>query len=114
MKRFLALACVGALLAACATGPDSSASVSEGKAIAGAWSTLKLASNSADAAVKAGLLKGSTAAVVADDLRKATASLQAADGLYAANHGADVSSQIADAVALTAAVLNIVSPKPAQ
>jgi hypothetical protein len=52
---------------------------------------------------------------VAADLRKAKASLQAADALYAINHDADVSGQIAEAVALTSAVLNIVSPPaPAQ
>lgn len=110
MRKFVALALAGALLAACATGPSQSPSIAEGKAIAGAWSSLKFAAETADTAVKAGVLNGDNARTVADDLRKATDALKDADTIYATNHGADVSSQIAQAIALTSAVLNIVKP----
>jgi len=110
IRKFLALALAGALLAGCASTPGQSPSITEGKAIAGAWSSLKFAAETADAAVKAGVLKGDNARTVADDLTKAKDALSAADAIYAANHGADVSAQIAQAIALTSAVLNIVKP----
>ena len=98
-------------LAACAT-PAASVRISEGKAVAGAWASLQAASSVADAAVKAGKLKGSQAAAVADDLNAATRIITAADQAYQQNPGADVSAQVAQAAGVIAKALCIAKPTP--
>lgn len=110
MKRLIALACTGALLTACA---HTSPQMAEGKTIAGLWSSLKFAAETADVAVKAGQLKGPGAATVASDLRNATKVISDADAAYRANPSADLTAAIVEASTILTDVLCIAKPTPA-
>jgi hypothetical protein len=105
--KILAAGAALLVLTACAHQPLA---ITEGQALASGWSTLKFVSQIADAEAKAGALHGSAAANVAQDLTKANQALSAAQALYNANHSADIATQIAEAAALSAAVLNIIHP----
>jgi hypothetical protein len=74
----------------------------------GAWAALDAAAQSADAAVHAGLLRGSAAATVSQDLKLADDSLRAATAAYQAGKDQDAAAQAASAAALVATVLTIV------
>lgn len=110
MKRLFAAAAAALLLSACAT--TSTPEMTEGKAVAGLWASLQAASEAVDVAVRAGTLKGATAATVAKDLTTATTLVTAADATYRANPTVDQTTSILQAAALLSQVLCIVQPTP--
>ena len=95
-------------LAGCATTQPPQ--VTEGKAVAGLWASLQAASEAADTAVKAGVLKGQAAATVAQDLQTATTLISAANAAYHANPATDTTTTALQATALISQVLCIVQP----
>jgi hypothetical protein len=104
------LIAVALQLAACATTtPPASVHMTEGKAIAAGWTSLKFAEDSADALALSGKLKGPAAAKASADIKQAHQVLTAATAAYRANPAADVSGQIAQAAALAAEILTLVS-----
>ena len=107
MRAFvIGVACLA--IAGCAT---SSVSLTEGKALADAWSGLNAASIAADAAVRTGALHGSAAAKVSTDLKDASAILTAATAAYHANEAdPSVAGDVAQAIADLTAVAAIVEP----
>lgn len=108
LKGAVAALCAAAALSACGT-TGGVTHLDQGKALTDAWAALDGAAKSADQLALSGQLNGQKAATVAADLPKAVAILQAAQTAYDANHAVDISSQIADAAALTAAVVTIVA-----
>ncbi len=114
MRRALAALACAALVAGCASAGGVSARLAAGKAIADGWAGLDGAALAADAAVRAGLLKGPTAATVSQDLKLASASLTAATTAYKADSSADVAAEVASAAAAVAAILTIVAQAQGQ
>jgi hypothetical protein len=113
MKNLLfaaALLCAPMTMTACqTTGAAPNVHMTEGRAISAAASTLKFAEDSAAALVASGSLKGVDAAKASADIKLAHSILVSAAAAYRANASVDLSAQIAQAAALAAEVLTIVS-----
>ena len=108
MKRLIVASAAALVLSGCAT--TQTPQMTEGKTVAGLWASLQAASNTADTAVKTGVLKGPNAAKVAADLQKATALITGIDTLYHTSPATDVTTEVAQATALIAEVLCVVQP----
>jgi hypothetical protein len=106
MRHLIALG-AALSLAACAT--TSNAHLSEGKALADAWSAFDGASTSLDSMAKAGQLTASEKDVIRTDGPMIQSALQSATSAYDANADATAAQNITQASTLIAQLVAIVS-----
>jgi hypothetical protein len=107
MRALLIATCALTVVGCASTNGATSPSVVAGQSLATAWAALDAAALTADAAVKAGYLKGATAHQVAVDLQTAQSALTTATSAYTVSVGADIGAQLAAAAAATAEILTL-------
>ena len=107
MKRsFIAIACAGAALTACATTPSTH--LGEGKALADAWSAFDAASTTLDGLATQGVLTAPEKATLRTVLPEVKTALESATSAYDANNDATAEQNVATATTLIAQLVAIV------
>ena len=107
MRRALLGVAVAFSLTACATTPSTH--LTEGKALADAWSAFDAASTTLDSLAKAGALSASEKATILADGPKVENALNAATTAYDASDDATAGQNIAAATGLITQLATIVS-----